>query len=62
MKMHRGTIVMWRVSIVSVVVMLLLVYSAIVFSSPSKQYWESVGPKWDQMLNPCKYKECIVTQ
>ena len=23
--------------------------------SPNKDYWESVGPSWDRMLNPDKY-------
>ena len=23
---------------------------------PSKQYWESVGPNWDKMLNPVNYE------
>ena len=30
----------------------------VVYDGPSRNYWESVGPKWDQMLNPCKYKVC----
>jgi len=29
----------------------------VVFDSPSRTYWEGVGPAWDQMLNPNKYKE-----
>lgn len=32
---------------------------AIVLSNPGKEYWESVGPSWDMMLNPCKYTECV---
>ena len=27
----------------------------VVYDSPSKQYWENVGPSWDKMLNPDKY-------
>jgi len=27
----------------------------VVNPSPSKQYWESIGPSWDRMLNPNKY-------
>ena len=26
---------------------------------PSQEYWEAVGPRWDRMLNPCKYEECL---
>jgi hypothetical protein len=25
--------------------------------SPNKDYWESVGPSWDRMLNPDKYSD-----
>lgn len=28
-----------------------------VYSPNSKDYWKSVGPSWDQMLNPNKYTE-----
>ena len=24
----------------------------------SQNYWDNVGPNWDRMLNPCKYREC----
>ena len=30
----------------------------IVYSPNSKAYWENVGPSWDRMLNPCKFKVC----
>ena len=29
----------------------------VVYDSPSKTYWESVGPSWDRMLNPNKYSK-----
>ena len=29
----------------------------VVYDGPSKSYWEDVGPSWDRMLNPNKYKE-----
>ena len=32
----------------------------VVYESPSKDYWANVGPQWDQMLNPCDYKECNI--
>ena len=25
--------------------------------SPNKDYWESVGPSWDRILNPDKYSD-----
>ena len=27
----------------------------VITPSPNKNYWESVGPAWDKMLNPAKY-------
>ena len=27
----------------------------VVYDSPSRTYWENVGPSWDRMLNPDKY-------
>ena len=27
----------------------------VVYPSPSRTYWEGVGPSWDRMLNPNKY-------
>ena len=29
----------------------------VVYDSPSKTYWENVGPSWDRLLNPNKYSE-----
>ena len=29
----------------------------VVYSHSSKQYWESIGPSWDQLLNPNKYSK-----
>jgi hypothetical protein len=29
----------------------------VVYDGPSKSYWQDVGPSWDRMLNPNKYKE-----
>ena len=41
------------------VTFLTLVGLAAAFYSPdSKAYWESVGPTWDKMLNPCSYEAC----
>ena len=55
--MHHGIIVMWKISIISLVSMLCLVYGAFVYSSPSKTYWENVGPSWNRMLNPDTYND-----
>lgn len=38
------------VTVLTLVGLLLVVYP-----SPSKHYWENVGPSWDRMLNPNKY-------
>ena len=24
----------------------------------SDEYWQSIGPRWDRMLNPCSYGKC----
>ena len=29
----------------------------VIYSQNSKNYWESIGPSWDRMLNPNKYTE-----
>jgi len=29
----------------------------VVYDGPSRNYWESVGPSWDRMLNPNKYSD-----
>jgi len=59
MKTDHGTIAMWKVSIILVIGLMFLLYSIFAYSGASKIYWESVGPDWDRMLNPCKYEECI---
>jgi hypothetical protein len=54
--MLRGTIVMWKISLILVAGLFCLLYA---FAAPiSKEYWENVGPTWDRMLNPCDYEEC----
>jgi len=51
---------MWKISIIMVVGLMFLLYTIFSYGGTSKVYWESVGPKWDQMLNPCKYEECVI--
>ena len=35
-----------------------LVVSLLLYYKPSsEEYWESIGPKWDRMLNPNKYSD-----
>ena len=60
MKTDHGTIAMWKISIIMVVGLMFLLYTIFSYGGTSKVYWESVGPKWDQMLNPCKYEECVI--
>ena len=57
MKTHRGIIAMWKTSIFLVVVLFAFLYALFTITPASKRYWESVGPNWDMMLNPNKYKE-----
>jgi len=55
MKTNRGTIVMLRISLILIIGFLCLFWFANIHDS--KDYWESVGPQWDRMLNPNKYSE-----
>jgi hypothetical protein len=44
---------------ISLIVILLFVCIGWLLLVPSStEYWENVGPQWDQMLNPCNHKEC----
>lgn len=58
MKTDLGIIAMWKISIILTVGMLFLLYTVMSYGGTSKQYWESVGPQWDRMLNPCSYSQC----
>jgi hypothetical protein len=57
MKMHRGIIVMWKINILMVVILFAFLFAMFTITPASQRYWESVGPNWDMMLNPNKYKE-----
>ena len=59
MKQHRGIIAMIKVSIILVIGLMFLLYTILSYGGTSKQYWEQVGPHWDQLLNPCKFEQCI---
>jgi hypothetical protein len=48
---------MWKTSVFLVVVLFAFLYALFTITPASKHYWESVGPNWDMMLNPNKYKE-----
>ena len=54
MKTHRGITEM-KINVFIVLLMVAMFYLALTVESPSRQYWESVGPKWDKMFNPNKY-------
>jgi len=45
---------MWKISLIIVAGMFCMLYAIAV--PASKTYWENVGPQWDQMLNPLKFK------
>jgi hypothetical protein len=40
-----------------ILVVVLLGWFLSVNPSPSEEYWESIGTKWDTMLNPVNQKE-----
>lgn len=46
---------MLRISLILIIGFLCLFWFANIPNS--KDYWESVGPQWDRMLNPNKYSE-----
>jgi hypothetical protein len=56
MKMLLGTIVMQKISLI--VILLFVCIGWLLLVPSSTEYWENVGPQWDQMLNPCNHKEC----
>ena len=46
---------MWKSSLVSILILLCFVLWFIM-SPKSESYWQNVGPSWDKMLNPEKYR------
>ena len=49
---------MWKLNFLAV--LLLVGFLAVIIQpvlEKNKDYWESVGPSWDRMLNPNKYTE-----
>jgi hypothetical protein len=54
MKTHRGTIAMWKISLILVAGLFCLLYA--IAAPASKAYWENVGFEMDKTLNPLKYK------
>ena len=48
---------MWKINILMVVLLFAFLYGLFTITPASKIYWEDVGPSWDRMLNPNKYKE-----
>ena len=55
MKTHRGTIEMIKFSLAMVAMLFVMFY--LILQPVSKDYWENVGPSWDQLLNPNKYSK-----
>ena len=47
---------MWKLNLIAV--LLLVGFLAVVIQpvfKANEQYWESIGPSWDRILNPNKY-------
>ncbi len=57
MKTHPGTIAMLKNSLIMFFMVALVVSLLLYYKPSSEEYWESIGPKWDRMLNPNKYSE-----
>ncbi len=54
MKTHHGIIVM-RTSIILLIIFIGL--ASLVYYNAGSDYWESIGPQWDKMLNPVNYDD-----
>ena len=54
MKTHHGIIVM-RTSIILLIIFIGL--AGLVYYNAGSDYWESIGPQWDRMLNPVNYDD-----
>jgi hypothetical protein len=57
MKTHRGITAMLKNSIIVLFIIVLVVSILIYYKPSSEEYWGSIGPSWDRMLNPNKYSE-----
>jgi hypothetical protein len=53
MKTHRGITEMIKFSLAMVAMLFVMLY--LILQPVSKDYWQNVGPQFDQLLNPNKY-------
>ena len=54
MKQEHGTTEM-QIKIALLVVIIAVV--GLCYFNPGKNYWESIGPQWDKMLNPVNHNK-----
>jgi len=57
MKMHRGITAMLKNSLIMFFMVAIVVSLLFYYKPSSEEYWESIGPAWDRMLNPNKYSK-----
>ena len=55
--MHRGITAMLKNSLIALAIIILVVSILLYYKPSSEEYWQSIGPSWDRMLNPNKYSE-----
>ena len=48
---------MWKINVFMVLVLVAFLFAMFTTTPASQHYWKNVGPSWDKMLNPNKYKE-----
>jgi hypothetical protein len=57
MKTHHGITAMLKNSLIMFFLVALVVSLLLYYKPSSEEYWQSIGPAWDRMLNPNKYSE-----
>ncbi len=55
--MVRGITAMLKNSLAVLFIIFLVVCIVMYYKPSSEEYWQSIGPSWDKMLNPNKYSE-----
>ncbi len=54
MKTDHGIIAM-KISLLLLIIF--VVFAIVVYYDAGSNYWESIGPQWDKMLNPVNYDD-----
>ena len=54
MKIDHGIIAM-KISLVLLIIF--VGFASLIYHNVGSDYWESIGPQWDRMLNPVNYDD-----